>query len=259
MKHAHRIKTDTQKNWLDRRDTQRLMALEAGWLSEWVDHLYGCNMLYAGVDAEPKFMRKSRIQHCFRVGLPWQRDLVDVQAQIQDAAWPFADESLDVAILQHGLDMTNRPHQMIRETTRCLVSGGYLIVVGFNPGSWWGGMRWLRTLSVELPWIANPVAPARLADWLTLLDFRIESISTGAHLWPLGLGSETLSRRVDRVLAGNQWVPGNVYVLVARKTVAGMTKIRSRKRFSSPQGLGFAVPAVREVARELAPASMKKN
>lgn len=243
MKHAHRIKTDTQKKWLQRQDTQRLMALEAGWLSDWVSHLHGCHLLYAGVDEDPRFLRKTRTQHCFRVGLPWQQGLVDVQAQIQDADWPFADESLDVAVLQHSLDMTNRPHRMIRETTRCLVSGGYLVVVGFNPGSWWGGLRWLRTLSPDLPWIANPVSPARLTDWLTLLDFRIESITPAAHFWPMSLGSETISRRVDRVLAGNQWLPGNIYILVARKTVAGMTTIRPRKRFMAPQGLGFAVPA----------------
>lgn len=251
MKHTHRIKTDTQRRWLQRQDTRRLMALEAGWLSDWVAQLHGCHLLYAGVDEEPRFLRKTRTQHFFRAGLPWQRDLVDAQVQIQDAHWPFSDETLDVAILQHSLDMTNRPHQMIREATRCLVSGGYLIVVGFNPASWWGGVRWMRTLSSDLPWIANPVAPARLVDWLTLLDFRIENLTTAAHLWPLKVGSEAVNRRVDRVLAGSHWLPGNIYILVARKTVAGMTTIRPRRRFLPEPALGFAVPAVRDLSPHL--------
>lgn len=245
MKQALRIKTQIQKAWLSRPDTQRLMALEGGWLSEWVGQLHGRHLLYAGVDQDPKFLNCTPTQHCFRVGLPWQKDLVDVQAHIQDADWPFADESIDVTVLQHALDMTNRPHQLIREATRSLVSGGYLIVVGFNPASLWGGVRWLRTLSTELPWVANPVAHSRLSDWLMLLDFRIESLTTAAHIWPLNVGSESLSRRIDRVVAGNTLIPGNTYILVARKTVAGMTTIRPRKRIMPEPRLGFAMPAAR--------------
>ena len=122
----------------------------------------------------------------------------------------------------------------------------YLIVVGFNPASLWGGVRWLRTLSTELPWVANPVAHSRLSDWLMLLDFRIESLTTAAHIWPLNVGSESLSRRIDRVVAGNALIPGNTYILVARKTVAGMTTIRPRKRIMPEPRLGFAMPAARE-------------
>ena len=157
---------------VSRKDTQRLMALEGSWLEERVSHLRGRHLLYAGVDSDPKFLSRSRADHTFRVGLPWQRGLVDCQTQIDNTRWPFPDEALDVVVLQHALDMTNRPHQLVREATRSLVSGGYLVVVGFNPYSTWGGVRWLRTMSTELPWVSNPVAPLRLSDWLMLLDFR---------------------------------------------------------------------------------------
>lgn len=244
IRHPQRIKVEVQKDWLSLPSTQRLLALEAGWLGEWMRQLYGRHILYAGVDEQPEFLSKSPSQHCFRFGLPWQRGLVEVQAEIDDTDWPLPDESIDVVVLQHAIDMTNRPHQLIREATRSMISGGYLIVVGFNPWSWWGGVRWLRRLySTQLPWVANPVAPDRLIDWLTLLDFRVEHCSTAAHLWPMGVGSEKISRHIDRVMAGS-YLPGNLYVLVARKTVAGMTSIRPQKRVSKSQSLGgFAVPA----------------
>lgn len=248
MKHSYRIKPRVQQAWLERRDTQRLMALEGGWLADWVSQLHGRHLLFAGVDTDPKFLSRTRTRHCFRAAMPWQKGLVDAQVRIQDSHWPFPDESIDVTVLQHALDMTNRPHQLIREATRSLVSGGYLIVIGFNPYSAWGAARWARTLSTSLPWVANPVAPLRLADWLTLLDFRIEHQSTAAHLWPLSLGSDAFSRRVDRVLAGNRWVSGNIYVLVARKTVAGMTTIHAPRRRLLDAAPGFAVPAVRDSA-----------
>ncbi|WP_320821368.1 class I SAM-dependent methyltransferase [Thalassolituus sp.] len=245
MRHSNRIKVETQQSWLQRNDTQRLLALEGGWIADWICQLHGHQLAYAGVDDHPRFMREARMQHCFRLGLPWQRGLVDVQAQIQDAHWPLADETVDAVILQHTLDMTSRPHQMIREATRSIVPSGYLIVVGFNPQSWWGALRWVRTFSAELPWVANPVAPKRLVDWLTLLDFRIESVTPVAHSWPFKLFSESVSRRIDRVMAGANFPSGNVYVLVARKTQAGMTTIRPRRRAAPEPRFGFAVPAAR--------------
>ncbi len=245
MKHRHRMKVDTQKNWLNRADTQRLLALEGNWLGDWMSQLYGRHILYSGIDQNPKFLLRSPAQHCFRLGMPWQQGLVDVQAQVEDDSWPLEEGSLDVVVLQHCLDMTIRPHQMIREATRSLVPGGYLIIAGFNPYSWWGGIRALRTLSsTRLPWISNPVSPGRLTDWLTLLDFRLESLTSAAHLWPVQIGSEKASRRVDRVMAGS-WLPGNVYILVARKTVAGMTTIRPKLKKVSEPRLGFAMPAAR--------------
>ena len=85
------------------------------------------------------------------------------------------------------------------------------------------------------------MAPGRLQDWRTLLDLRVEYLQHIEHLWPIKLVSEQLSRRFDRVLANRNQFPGNGYLLVARKTIAGITPIRERRWLSS--GRGFAVPA----------------
>ena len=243
-----RIKPEIYQRWLLRPATQRLLALEAGWLRDWVSQLHGCHLLYSGIDAEPRFLQRSRLQHSFRMGLPWARGVVDPQGEMADGAWPFADESLDVVVLQHSLDMSHRPHQMIREAARTVMPNGYLIVVGFNPYSWWGGMRWLRTFSTELPWLTHPVSESRLRDWLLLLDFRVEQVSPVAHAWPLNIISESVSRRIDRVLAGTRWLPANAYVLVARKTVAGLTPIRPRRWQLAEAGFGLATPVASSVA-----------
>ncbi|MDF1763121.1 MAG: hypothetical protein P1U57_06895, partial [Oleibacter sp.] len=142
---------------------------------------------------------------------------------------------------QHALDMSSRPHQLIREASRTLVSGGYIVIVGFNPISWWGALRWTRNLSPKLPWASNPVSPMRLNDWLTLLDFRIEDTTSAAHVWPLKIGPESACRRVDRVMAGITIPPGNIHMVLARKTVAGMTTIRPRARVVAEPVSGLAV------------------
>lgn len=240
---VNRIKPEEFALWLQQPATQRLLALEAGWLSDWVARLHGCQLLYTGIDPEPRFLQRSRTRHNFRLGLPWSAGVAAVQAQIQDDAWPLPDDSVDVVILQHSLDLSRRPHQLVREAVRCLVPNGYLLVTGFNPYGPWGMLRWLRNFSTCLPWVCRPVSATRLQDWLTLLDLRTEESFPCAHLWPANLGSERINRRVDRVLAGSQWLPGSVYLMVARKTIAGMTPIRPRRWYFSDNPFVLPLPA----------------
>ncbi|WP_420590954.1 methyltransferase domain-containing protein [Bacterioplanoides sp.] len=242
---GNRIKPEVYQRWLKKDSARRLMSLEARWLKDAVQPFRGLHLAYAGIDPEPRFLNGCRCHHRFRIGLPWQNNLVEADVKSRDYSWPLADETLDVVVLQHMLDMGRRPHQSIREACRVLVPNGYLVVVGFNPYSLWGANRFLRTFSGELPWISNPVAPGRLQDWLTLLDLRVEYIQHIEHLWPLKLGSERLSRRFDRVLANRNQFPGNGYLLVARKTVAGITPIRERRWLSSGRGFAVTAPATR--------------
>ena len=241
---AIRIKSEVYGRWVGSPQAQRLLALEAGWLRDALSGLHGNHLLYLGIDDNPRFLQRSRCSHPFRMGLPWQREMA-ANARMADDAWPFADECLDVVVMQHGLDLSARPHQMIREASRVLVSSGYLLIVGFSPISLFGLMRKSMAFSTRLPWVVNSVAAERLCDWLTLLDFRVESVTPVAHLWPLKPGPEQVVRRMDRVLAGTRWLPSNAYVLVARKTVAGVTPIRSRRWALPDAGFGMAVPAAR--------------
>lgn len=239
--YGNRIHSRHYCDWLVRPSTQRLLSLEAGWLADWLHQLDGDFLLYAGIEPEPRFLRHSPMRHRFTAALPWQPVEQASAVRMTAESWPLMDQSLDVVVLQHALDMSRRPHQIVREASRCLVSSGYLIIVGFNPWSFWGMQRWLRTFSSELPWLSNPVSYGRLQDWLTLLDFRIESIQHMAHIWPVKLFSESLSKRVDRVLMGHRGLSGNGYIVVARKTIAGVTRIRvPRWRVSDN---GFSIPA----------------
>lgn len=244
---GNKIKPEIYQRWVVTPGAQRLLSLEAGWLTDAIQSLHGIHLAYAGIDEKPRFLKRSRCHHQFCIGLPWQATSASrPQVISHDYSWPLMDESVDVVVLQHALDMSRRPHQTIREACRVLVPNGYLIVAGFNPYSVWGGMRLVNALSVRLPWVANPVAPGRLQDWLTLLDLRVEYIQHACHLWPIKLGSDRLSRRVDRLLVNRNRVPGNGYVLVARKTVAGITPIRQRRWSLAPTGFPAAAPATRD-------------
>ena len=107
------IKPEHYSTWLSNASTQRLLALEASWLKSWVKQLYGCHLAYIGIDPTPRFLNHSRTLHQFRLGLPWSLHVADSDARINEDAWPLSDQSVDVVILQHTLDMSAKPQQLI--------------------------------------------------------------------------------------------------------------------------------------------------
>ena len=239
-----RVKSDVYDRWISTLSARRLLALEAGWLREIVAGFHGQHLAYLGIDDTPRFLKRSQLRHPFRLGLPWQKNHPS-DTRIRDDAWPLPDHSVDVVVMQHSLDMSARPHQMVREAARVLMPHGYLVVVGFAPVSLFGLLQRINLFSTRLPWVVNCVDAHRLRDWLTLLDFRIESVTSALHLWPLRLVSEGSSRRLDRLTYGRGWMPGNGYILIARKTVAGMTSISPQRWHFLPAGFGVALPATR--------------
>ena len=234
--------------WLAGGASKRLLDTENAWLAQLLSRFYGMHLMYLGIDEQARFLGKSPVIHRFRAALPWQQEQVDHSTVMSSSDWPFADDQLDVVVLQHGLDFTRRPHQMIREAARSIVPNGYLIIVGFQPWSLWGAVRQLLPFGKTIPWVANPVSNHRLKDWLMLLDFRIESSAELAHFWPLSSIAPNFFRRVDRRLAGRGWINGSSYCLIAQKTVAGVTPIRTKRwRMPEPE-LGWAstVPRVNQ-------------
>lgn len=244
---AIRIKSDVYESWVGSDQARRLLAMEGGWLRDALSGLHGRHLLYAGIDDTPRFLGHVRLVHTFRMGLAWQRNMA-ASARMMEDHWPLADESTDVVVLQHALDLSGRPHQMVREAARVLVPSGYMVIVGFAPYSLMGLMRAGMAFSTRMPWVVNSLSAARLKDWLTLLDFRVESVMPVAHVWPLKVAPESVSRRIDRVLAGATWLPANAYILLARKTVAGMTPISPRRWQLPVTDFGFAASATRDVA-----------
>lgn len=245
---TNRIKPAEYDQWLQAPAVARLLTLESDWIADALHTLHAQHLLYAGIDPHARKIHQRRIGHAFQMCLPWQSQQPAHAALMSDTHWPFADDSIDIVVLQHALEFARQPHQVMREATRTVVSNGYVIVVGFNPNSPWGLVRSAGSLSRQLPWSLSLLHAQRIADWLTLLDFRIESILPIGHLWPLKIGGDRMSRRIDRKLAGNHWLPASAYLLVARKRVAGVTPIRpwQWRSMLSSETLGYALTAPNE-------------
>lgn len=139
---------------------------------------------------------------------------------------PFPASSIDLVVLPHGLDFSINPQQTLREAERVLVPEGYLLITGFNPLSFWGAMRMIKSRK-NYPWFGNFYSLLRIKDWLALLGFEVTTVRTICYV-PVFQNKSWLDRFSWMERLGKKILPmtGGVYFIVAQKKVVGMRLIR---------------------------------
>ena len=240
--------------------TQRLEAMATWWqsaegaalwrdesaaLEPWLGRCFGYHALHLSLQplsqslAEAPALGGLRIPHSFQLG-PLAGD---VRARFD--ALPLEAESVDLVVAQHVLELAPDPHAVLRELDRVLVPEGRVVLLGFNPLSYWG-LRHVFNLSGKAPWFGTRLGRKRLCDWLGLLGYEIED-----ELW---VGHGCLSN-APASLAGlmKRWLPqsGAAYVLLARKRVSMPAPIRHRWRLMPSFGVVKADGAVAQTRPHL--------
>lgn len=139
---------------------------------------------------------------------------------------PFADESVDVVILQHSLDISEHPHQILREASRVLLSGGHAVVIGFNPYSFWGIRKFFNGFFESEPWNYHFFRRGRLKDWYRLLDLHTVSSRTGFMRPPINVsGLLNRFKILDNIPLLRSWA-GAFHITVLKKEKVGMIPVR---------------------------------
>ena len=139
-------------------------------------------------------------------------------------------------ILPHILEFEEHPHQVLREVERALIADGYLIVLGFNPFSLWGLRRW-SSIRRPPPWSGKWISLLRLKDWLALLGF--ELIEQQSFLFSLSFQRQNFLKLEQ---FSKRWLPGDTYLLVAKKRRIPLMPIRPRWKY---EPLGAVEPTAR--------------
>jgi SAM-dependent methyltransferase len=194
-----------------------LEAAEMGILRQRLADGFGARALLLGAGLDERLLDALHVQrrHVGRIAevdAPRRSPVSATHASIVDPGnLPYANGAFDVVVLFHALDLAARPQQALREAARVLADGGRLVATGFNPFSLWGLRRLLGPR--RAPWNANFIAPGRMADWLSLLDFgTIETDFT--HYRPpvlrprrlFGAATGERGRRVLRAPFGAVWI-----------------------------------------------------
>lgn len=252
--------------WLETPAGRYLLEWEQRYLDQVVADLFGFHALQLGLN-QLDALRANRMPHRWiasesaRVPLqasapgsdsPMSRAAVSLQCAFD--ALPFDNQSLDLVVLPHTLELANDPHLALREVERVLVPEGRVVIVGFNPASLWGARQrmgqlkrrmWPRTSApLFMPNEGEFFSYRRLRDWLRLLSFEVEAGRFGCYLPPL-VSEKWLSRFNWMERVGERWWPvfGALYCVVAVKRVRGMRLVglaRTMRRL----GAQAQVPAV---------------
>ncbi len=203
---------------------------------------FGYHILQMGVGRDLALFEGSPINHRIYASRAAGKDvgLVCEGDELQ-----LDSDSIDAVILHHALEFTDNPHQVLREAQRVLTPNGHLVVVGFNPWSLHAINTRIRSFSYHSLWRRQRfVSPARLSDWLHLLECELESMRR-VHSLPQ-FGGPRLNgwlRSANSFCDAHNVPTGAVYVAHAIKRVAGSNQPR-RSRYAETRRrlIGLAVP-----------------
>ncbi len=225
-----------QQSWLDTALGHYLLAKEQAFYDQAVVDLFGFNALQMGF-LQMDLLKNSRIPNRFK-STEFTNDPLENNLRCNDDFLPFADMSLDLLILPHRLEFSERPHQTLREAERVMMPEGHLLISGFNPYSTWGTMAainkqlscrksFAKKFPPQFPWCGEFINLPRMKDWLKLLGFEIVSVEMSCHVPPFEQPHwhkrftfmDRLGERCCNILGG-------VYFIVAKKRVVGMTPLK---------------------------------
>lgn len=223
-------------------------ALEQHLVGGVLSDLFGYHVVQLGGHHPADLLGTSRISHRMVVDLGLGAGTAAL-ACAEDAL-PFAAGVVDVLVLPHVLEFADDPRRVLREAERVLIGEGHLVVIGFNPWSWYGLWALARRWQGRPPWNGHLIPVARLQDWLQLLGFDIVHVRHAAFRPPMH--NPRLYRHtafIERLGAYCCPPLGGLYVVVGKKRVEGVTPLRVswRQRRRVLAG-GMVEPSTRSAA-----------
>jgi len=220
---------DALDEWLATPLGRTLLAREQAQVSAALDRVFGEQFLQIGHwGPRDAFLPYARTRRRLLVAEPGATgDFVSHATSL--AVLP---NSVDAVLLPHTLEYEPEPHEVLREVERVLVGEGHLVVLGFEPWSWWS-LRHVLSDRGFPPGLDQLISRGRLRDWLRLLGFDVLEVRRFLHTLPVGrLHGGALERHLERT---GQWLNGHfgsAYLLKAKKRVYTLTPIRPRRRRS---------------------------
>lgn len=216
------------RGWFGSPLGEHVLRTESAMLDQLLPVLFGYHLAQFSVQDQALF-DASPIQHKFSVDL----DTTSVRDENHSSGivsrpteLPFANDSIDVALLHHLLDFVQDPKEVLREVSRVTLPMGHIVITGFNPISSWGIWRSFARFKGNAPWNGQFIRPGRLMDWLNLLDFKIDRAQYAIYRPPFARFPGKVMDYSQGVSRNLNLPVGSVYVIVARKHVGAFRSIR---------------------------------
>jgi SAM-dependent methyltransferase len=242
---------------------ERLLAEQSQYVADAARRFHGDTLLWAGchtdlTDTVRGCMIRNRLYTFCQPedSQPGTSEIAELaRFRCELHAIPLPNNSLDGAVLHHGLELAEDPRTAVRELARVLAPGARLVVCGFNPMSLWG-LRYAYARFFQDSFSGlRMVSPGRLLDWLTVLGFELcEEVRYMAYGLPFGLraardpatsGVDSREGRSEGVmpsLVAHNPPIGGVYMISAVKQALGVRRNWSLPAAGSPKLAPVAYP-----------------
>ena len=131
-------------NWFDSQLGKSLVSFEKKTIEKYLDQKFGYYALQLG-EHKSNLIKNTKIKH--QIIVSGKDKNVDL-----DAEWlPFGFDSIDLTLCLHLFEKAGDPKKLMDELFRVTVSGGYIILCGFNPISF-AGLRKTVKFDNFFPW-----------------------------------------------------------------------------------------------------------
>lgn len=208
-----------------------VLEQERAHLDELLQDLFGYYLLQIGAVTSVELLEASRIRMRVVMDAELPPLIAGAQVRARTDAVPVASDTIDVVLLHHTLEFAADPHALLREVERILIPEGHVVIVAFNPWSFWGAWRLVRKRGGQPPWCGRFLGLARVKDWLGLLGF--DTVKVQPLFFRPPLRHQGVMRRLgfmDR-MGGRLWpLLAGVHIVVGKKRVATLTPIKTRWR-----------------------------
>ena len=172
-----------------------------------------------------------RLQESCRVKHQFTLDELKSPARVHanPSMLPIASDSVDLVILMHHLSNTSEPHAVLREAFRILIPEGKLVIIDFNPASFWGLRNFFQSWLEHVPFKGHFYTARRIDDWMRLLGFDQDRFYRVGYMPPIQKAS--ITRHLSWLEKGSRnWLPvlGALNLMVYSKNISPLTPVRHR-------------------------------
>jgi SAM-dependent methyltransferase len=184
-----------------------LLKDEAQDLREFLERIFGYYLLQLGGSVHYDLLEASPIEHKIYFSTEDNATIVGKFDEL-----PFLQNSIDLVVIPHTLEFAKKPKKILSEVYHVLITGGSVLVIGFNPFSLWGLMHLFKNKFITI---------TRMRRWLLKIGFQVIKHKIFFSMPPI---QNNYLRKILRLFCGA------VYILEAKKTAVALTPIKVKGR-----------------------------
>lgn len=205
--------------WFDTKNGKRILDLEDKILNDFMEDKFGYFALQINWNGRD-LLKNSRMKH--HLSLEGKNKNIACDCN----HLPFDNDSVDLTISQHSIEKNNNVQDFMNELYRITIPEGRVIIFSFNPFSF-AGLRNLTYFDTKFPFNSKFSSMKEAQSKLKKCGFSIE-LGKIFDYQPLFTDESYFSKTIDDI--GSRWLPllGNIYYIVAKKEVPGLTPLKPK-------------------------------